>query len=180
MLDRDTVIRDPHAATVTRSGGKRRVRVDDRRVSVAMQEQGATLTLFFEPELAWTGEAPLLELRLEPPASGKPFEPWRLVPRLPLHLQYARATLAHDHDNVTAALRALRQISSTRRGLSDDFLRLVAQAYTALVAEGEPHPIKALAEMQPVDKSTASRWVSAARERKFLPPAEAGKEADDG
>jgi hypothetical protein len=172
MLDRDTVIRSPHASTVTRSGGKKHVEVHDPRVSVAMQEQGVTLTLFFEAGTAWTGTAPLLEVRLEPPASTGPYEPVRLMPRLPFYLQYARATLAHNHDDVAAALRALRQLSSTRRGLSDDFVRLVAQDYTARVAEGEPHPVKALAEAQGVDKSTASRWITEARRRGFIPEKE--------
>jgi hypothetical protein len=90
------------------------------------------------------------------------------MPNLPLHLQYARASLAHRAHDVVAALRALRQVSSTRRGLSDDFLRLVAQLYGSRVAESEAYPVKALAAMQHVDKSTASRWVSAARDRGLL------------
>lgn len=165
MLDRDTVVNVPHSVTVSASGRKR---VVDPRISVTLQEGGAALTLFFDPATAWTGTAPLLEVRLEPPSSGQPFEPWHLLPRLPLYLQYARAKLAFERDDAAAALRALRQVSSTRRGLSDDFLRLVAGLYEALVAEGEPYPVKALAESQPVDKSTASRWVSAARDRGFL------------
>jgi hypothetical protein len=168
MLDRDTIIRSPHAATVTRRGGKTHRETHDPRISVAVQERGATLTLFFDTDSAFTGEAPLLEIRLEPPASGQPFEPWRLMPRLPLYLQYARASLAHKNDDATGALRALRQITAAGRGLSDDFLRLVAESYKALVAEGEPYPVKALAEMQPVDKSTASRWIKEARARGFI------------
>lgn len=168
LRDRDTVIRSPHAVTQTRKAGKTETRVDDPRVSVTVQEQGATLTLFFDPETAWTGEAPLLEIRLTPPATG-PFQPWRLMPMAPLHVGYARAALARDHGNLVAALRALREVTSTRRGLPNGFLRTVAELYGALVAEGEPYPIKTLAELQPVDISTASRWVSAARTRGFLP-----------
>ena len=175
MLDRDTEIRHPHDSTVTRVGGRKRTRVDDPRVSVAMQEEGATLTLFFAAETAWSGDAPLLEVRLTPTAGGN-FEPWRLMPNIPLHLQYARARLARKQNNVAAAMRALRQVSSTRRGLSDDFLRLVAQAYESLVAEGEPYPVKALAATHQADKSTASRWVTAARARGFLPASESEKE----
>lgn len=167
MDGRDTMISVPHAVTRTRKNGKTETRIDDPRVSVAMQEDGATLTLFFDRERALAGDAPLLEIRLEPPASGK-FEPWRLLPNLPLHLQYARASLAWRHDDANAALRALRQVSSTRRGLSDDFLRLVARLYEGLVAEGEPYPAKALAKMQHADKSTVSRWIKAARERGLL------------
>jgi hypothetical protein len=169
MLDRDTVIRSPHDVTVTRKGGRTERQVHDPRVSVAIQEEGATLTLFFDADTAWSGDAPLLEIGLSPTASGE-FEPWRLLPNLPLHLQYARASLARQHGDVDAALRALRKVSSTRRGLSDDFLRIVAQIYESLVTEGERYPVKALAKAQHVDVSTASRWVTAARDRGLLEP----------
>jgi DNA-binding MarR family transcriptional regulator len=62
----------------------------------------------------------------------------------------------------------LRRIGKTRRGLSDDQLRIIARLYETLIAEGERYPVKALAEAQDVDKSTASRWVSAARRRGLL------------
>jgi hypothetical protein len=161
MLHRNTHVRSPHSDS-------------DLRLSVVMKEAGATLTLFFPLDTGWAGESELLELRLEPD-NGTPFEPWRLVPRLPLYLQYARATLADRRDDMAAALRALRDAGATRRGLGDDFDSLVAQSYGALVAEGERHPVKALAEMQPVDISTASRWIKEARRRGLIPE----KEADD-
>jgi hypothetical protein len=155
MDDRDTEIRSPHART-------------DPRVSVALHEQGATLIFFFDPATAWTGEAPLLEVRLIAPATGN-FEPWALMKPLPHYLQYARASLAREQDDVVAALSALRKVNSTRRGLDDGFLRQVAHAYKALCTEGEPYPGKALADIHEVDKSTASRWISAARQRGYLP-----------
>ena len=164
MLDKDTVIRHPHAATKARG---QKARIDDPRTSVAMQEEGATLTLFFDPDRAMAGDAALLEVRLEPAADGQ-FEPWRLLPRLPLHMTYARAILAWRHDDAATALDALRELGSTRRGLSDNFLSTVAHIYASLVAEGERYPIKALAAAQHVDKSTASRWVTTARQRGFL------------
>jgi len=164
MDDRDTVIRSPHEVTVTRRDGRTKRRVVDPRASVAIQEEGATLTLFFE---SLGDDAPLLEIRLSPTASGE-FEPWRLLPNLPLHVQYARARAALKDGDAHAALRALRKVSSTRRGLSDDHLGTVAQIYRSLVAEGERYPVKALAASQHVDISTASRWVSAARQRGFL------------
>jgi hypothetical protein len=123
----------------------------------------------YDPDTALSGDAPLLEIRLSPAASGT-FEPWRLLPNLPLHLQYARAALAQKQGDVDAALWALRQVSSTRRGLSHDFLRIVAQLYGSLVAEGERYPVKALAKAQHVDVSTASRWIKAARSRGLLDP----------
>jgi hypothetical protein len=167
MHDRDTEIRHPHDSTVTREGGRKQTRVDDARVSVSMQEEGATLTLFFEPETAWSGEAPLLEVRLNPTAGGT-FEPWRLLPQMLHHLQYARASLARDEGRADAALGALQKLNSTRRGLDDEFLRVVAHNYETLVAEGEPYPVKTLAAMRSVDKSTASRWITAARARGYL------------
>lgn len=181
MLDRDTVIRSPHDAIATRSDGRTTWQVNDARVSVEMQEEGATLTLFFDPARAFAGDSPLLEVRLTPTAAGR-FEPWRLVPTLPLHVRYARASLAWDQGDVVAALDLLRPKVRTRRGLSDDFLRLVTQVYESLVREGEAYPVKALAATQQVDKSTASRWLSAARERGILGaslPGRAG-EADAG
>lgn len=66
------------------------------------------------------------------------------------------------------ALREARQFNAPRRGLTDEFLKLVAQIYTSLVAEGEPYPVKTLAKMQHADISTASRWIGAARTRGFL------------
>jgi hypothetical protein len=168
MLDRDTVIRVPHDQTVTRKDGRTRRTTHDPRVSVAMQEEGATLTLFFEPDTALSGDAPpLLEIRLTPTVGGE-FEPWRLLPNLPLHLQYARASLAWKRDDANAALRTLRERSFTRRGLSDSHLRYVAEIYKSLLAEGERHPVKALAAAQHVVISTASRWVTAARARGYL------------
>jgi hypothetical protein len=154
MLDRETEVRIPHSRA-------------DGRVSVAMQADGVTLTLFFERATALTGKAPLLEIRLEPAADGR-FEPAKLVPHLPLHLAYARASLAREKGDVRAAIAALRETNKPRRGLTDEFLKAVAMAYESLVAEGELAPITALAKLQPADKSTASRWVSAARARGFL------------
>ena len=167
MRDRDTVIRHPHEVSVSRKAGRKHVEVIDPRVSASMQEEGATVTLFFDPKRAHAGDAPLLEVRLTPPASGK-FEPWRLLPKLPLHTRYARASLTWEHEGAAAALRALQAVNERRRGLSDDRLRAVAEIYKGLVAEGERYPVKALAALQHVDKSTASRWVSAARRRGLL------------
>ena len=175
MRDRETEIHDPHDVTTTRRDGRTERQINDPRVSVSMQEDGATLTLFFDADTAWTGNAPLLEIRLSP-TNGGTFEPWRLLPTLPHHLQYACARLAgRNRDDVVAALKALRRVNSPRRGLDVDFLRDVAAYYKRLIDEGERYPIKALAAMQNVDKSTASRWVSAARARGFLSTSESEK-----
>jgi hypothetical protein len=60
-------------------------------------------------------------------------------------------------------MRELRAAGATRRGLGDEFYRLVAE-----VIRGKPYPVAALAEMQAVDRSTASRWISGARSRGLL------------
>lgn len=169
MLDSETVIRSPHEVKVTRVEGKTRREIVDPRLSVAMIESGATVTLFFPADTGWSGEANPLEIRIEPHEGKDPFEPWRLMPKLPLYLSYARATLAHRDDDIRSALHALRELGTSRRGLGDEFYRLIAQTYEAIVGEGERYPVKALAESQPVDVSTASRWIKETRRRGFLP-----------
>jgi len=61
--------------------------------------------------------------------------------------------------------------------LSVDFIKLVAQQYEALVAEGDPHPIKSLGELYHVTPSPASRWISRARDLGYLPPKKEGRHA---
>lgn len=178
MRHRDTVVRFPHDEWTDGDGreishdewikGDREPR--DPRMSVTMQEEGATLTLFFDGAdlgKAFRGEAPVIEVRLEPSPGGT-FEPWRLLPNLPLHLQYARAAVAQKRNDADAALRALRATNSPRRGLNDDFLRAVAEKFKSLTAEGEPYPAKAIARSEHADKSTVSRWLKAARDRGLL------------
>jgi hypothetical protein len=166
MRDRDTVIRVPHEMEVTREKGQTKRREIDPRVSVSMQEKGATLILFFDPERALAGDA-LLEVRISPTEAGV-FEPWRLLPALPHYVQYARAAMAHKRGDAAAALDALQRRNSPGRGLDERFLRDVADYYMTLVEGGERYPIKALASLRDVDKSTASRWITAARQRGLL------------
>jgi hypothetical protein len=170
VLDRETVITHPHdAAVITRRVGKRHVAIRDPRTSVAMVEGGVKLTLFFEGDTAFTGEASPVEIRLEPHEGSEVFDPWRLMPKLPLYVSYAKAALAWNEEDVRRTLSALRSAGTSRRGLGDQFYRTVAEAYKSLLDEGERHPVKALAGMQPVDISTASRWISEARRRGYLP-----------
>jgi hypothetical protein len=154
MLDSETVIHSPHSDT-------------DDRLSVSIEEEGGTLVLFFPRDTGWSGESKLLEVQLLP-RKREPFEPWKLMPRLPLLMQYARASLAHRGDDIDATLRALRAVGAPRRGHSPDFYLAVAKSYEALRAEGELHPVKALAKSQPVDISTASRWIKEARRRGLI------------
>jgi hypothetical protein len=163
MIHRETVIRVPHAVNVRRVDGKKEGEVLDPRVSVTIKDRGCELVLFFEN---LDPSSPLLELRLLPGPTA--FEPWRFVPQLPLYLSYARAAMGLEREDTAAALRALRQAGSGRRGLSDDFLKIVAEMYKAFVADGEPYPIKAIAGTQSVSHSGAWRWVNEARRRGFL------------
>jgi hypothetical protein len=71
--------------------------------------------------------------------------------------------------------QALRDLGSTRRGLSPDHYRQVADQYAWLLAEGEKHPVKALGEMHHVTISAASRWIKEARRRGLIDE----KETDD-
>lgn len=155
-LVKETEVRKPHAVIVSRRDGKKHHEVHDPRESVAMPTPGGLLTLFFDPPIQ-TGA--LSEVRLDP---GD--QPWRLMSRLPLYVQYARAVNAMKENDLAAALRALRSVGSGRRGHGDDFYRGIASMYDALVASGEPSPIKAIAESQPVSISAASKWVTRARE----------------
>jgi hypothetical protein len=163
----ETVLRQPHDAHSERIDGRKVTTVNDPRTSITIQEEGSEISLFFDPDRAFAGDATLLEVRLTPAPDGT-FEPWRLLPNLPLHTQYARAVLANSRQDIVGALSALRQSNAPRRGLSNDFLRTVARLHESLVSEGERYPVKAIARSQRVDISTASRWVAAARKRGFL------------
>ncbi len=63
-----------------------------------------------------------------------------------------------------------------RRGspLTDENLRQVADLYRAAVKRGDP-PTQTVADQMHVRRSTAGRWVAAARQRGVLGPAERGK-----
>jgi hypothetical protein len=139
-----------------------------------MHDRGCQLEFFFA-DLA--GEGPVLEIRLLPDAKDLTAAQLReLMPQAAPYIRYARAAIKHDRGEAVEQLAALREIGTTRRGLPDEFYRLVASNYRALLAEGEPHPVKALAAMHSVTISAASRWISEARRRGHIEP-EAGTDA---
>lgn len=153
MLDADTVVRIPASDA-------------DPRVSVSMKDRGCEFVLFLPDS---SGEGDLLELRVLP--DTEKLEPRILrqfVPQAPLYLDYARAVMQLRDGDVREALQALRHVGATRRGLGEDFYRLVAQEYRALVDEGERYPVKALSELHHVVISTASRWIKEARRRGYV------------
>jgi hypothetical protein len=153
VLDSETVIRSPHAD-------------DDSRTSVSMKTYGCELVLFFDDR---GRQGPLRELRLLPDSAElEPRAVRQFAPQAPLYVQYARAAMTEDDDAWIGSLQALREIGATRRGLGDEFFKIVAQSYRALVDEDEPHPVKALAEMHHVVISTASRWIKEARRRGYI------------
>jgi hypothetical protein len=159
VLDSETVIRAPHSD-------------DDQRASVSMKTHGCELVLFFD-DLGRKG--PLRELRLLP--GSEELEPWavrRLAPQAPLYVQYARAAMSADEEGWVGSLWALREIGATRRGLGDEFYKLVGRNYAALIEQGERYPVKALGEMHHAAISTASRWIKEARRRGYI------EEADNG
>ena len=149
--------------------------------TVVIKHRGVRLVLRFAPgDLA--GEGDVQELRLLP--DTKKLEPRLLrefAPQAELYLAFARSALRKwgpeesvetRRENFAAAADALRQIAGPGRGLTDAFYRTIATSYEALVAEGEPHPVKALSEMNHVTISAASRWVKEARRRGLLPDRE--------
>jgi hypothetical protein len=177
VLDHDTVVYGPNTRRRDGRPYVRRTppgarRDSDPRVCVAMHDRGCKLEMFFED---FAAEGPVLEVRLLP-EDGSELTPSLLsdvMSRAALYTRYARASIKHEHGEVVEMLTALRDIGTTRRGLSDEFYRRVANHYGALLREGEPHPVKRLAEINSVTISAASRWLSEARRRGHIEP-EAG------
>jgi hypothetical protein len=123
-----------------------------------------------------------LTLHFSGPERGKRLDPAKareLIPELDLYLATARAALAWEIKDFREAVEALQQVTRPGRGYPDDHYRIVAKKYNALVAEGEAYPVKALAAMYPgrTHISTASRWITEARRRGYLPPKEASSHA---
>jgi hypothetical protein len=143
-----------------------------------IKHRGCCLILRFAPG-DFAAEGDVQELRLLP--DTKTLEPKVLrqfAPQAELYLAFARAAMRRwwpeqsaeiRHENLAASATALRQIAGPGRGLTDEFYRTIATTYKALVAEGEPHPVKALSEINHVSISAASRWVTEARRRGYVP-----------
>lgn len=119
----------------------------------------------------WTGEGDVLKLRIAPLAKKGSLRPemMRYVgKRYAVLVEHARASIAGRKGDSTAAVRALRAAGRTARGLGDQHYQLVAEQYVTLVKNGERAPIKALAALNHVTISAASRWVKEARRRGYL------------
>ncbi len=150
--------------------------------TAVVTHRGCRLIIRFAPEDFW-GKGDVQELCLLPDtAKLRPKVLRQFAPQAELYLAYARAAMRiFEQEDVVenrwerfrGAADALRQISGPGRGLSDEFYRVVAANHRALVTEGEPHPVKAVAEIHHVTVSAASRWLTEARRRGLL------KEASD-
>jgi hypothetical protein len=100
----------------------------------------------------------------------------RLVaPDADLYIAYARAAMNWMNPDVPSrkedfrrAAEALRPLGGPGRRLPPKFYRNIAQQHEAMVAAGEPHPVKAISEAHHVTISAASRWLSKARQLGFL------------
>lgn len=123
-------------------------------------------------------EGDVQEVRIRP--WGEPLEPralQRFAPHADFYVAFARSALRwnpldHEASNekLGAAADALLKIAGPGRGLPPHFYKVIATQYEALVTEGEPHPVKALAKSHHVTISAASRWLKTARERGHLEP----------
>ena len=120
-------------------------------------------------------EGPLLEVRILP--DTKELAPRTLrefLPKASQYVRYARAVLTNDKDVWRSSAQALRQVGATRRAAwARTSIASSRKTTRPGIAEGEPYPVKALADMHQVGISTASRWVKGARDAKLIPPKEA-------
>jgi hypothetical protein len=147
----------------------------DPRPSASMKDRGVEVVVLFDDEsfkTAGAEKADVVEIRLRPSEAG-PLDAGALsalMPRSGLYVRFARALSAMDFPTLEEKAKLLRDFGSTKRGLTDELLETIAGQYFALQAEGEPHLVKTIATLHSVDISTASKWISRARSRGFLPP----------
>jgi hypothetical protein len=153
----------------------------DGTPTVVVTHRGCKIVLRFAAGDYW-GEGPLEEFRLLPEDGAlKLGALLRFVPEGERYLHFAREAMRifapgepeKLWENFRNAAQELRDLAGPGRGLRDGFYRMIAANYAALVAEGEPSPVKALAEIHSVTISAASRWLKEARRRGYV--TEAGK-----
>lgn len=161
MLHDETVWRTPHSLD------------DPNRDSLSMKDRGIELLLFFYRDFGVPrDERPLVEVRLLPDADQlTPVKMREFLRRSSHYERYARSFMADflgDPARVLAQAKRLRDFGSTRRGLSDEFYRVIALDHAALLAEGEPHIVKAMAAMHEVTPGAASRWIKEAKRRGYI------------
>jgi hypothetical protein len=152
-------------------------------VRVHIQEGGGEIVLHFAD---MSGEGDVLAVEINPRRAPDSLDEWdstkvrrtrgsvdldavrRFGRNYALYIEYARAAITWDREGSTTALRALRDVGRTRRGLNPDFLSPIATEYRAEVSAGNSQPLKTLAERHFVDVSTVSRWIRRCRELGLL------------
>jgi hypothetical protein len=145
--------------------------------TVVVTHRGYKLVLRFAAG-DFMGEGLVQELRLLPDKTKLgPRLLSQFAPDAPLYLAYARSTMRllgpegtaeTRFENFRDAAAALLEIGGPGRGLSPEFYRQIANLYRALVAAGEPHPVKAVGEYHHKTISAASRWVTEAKRRGYI------------
>jgi hypothetical protein len=145
--------------------------------TAVLKHRGCELVLRFAPG-DFAGEGNLQELRLLPGTEDlRPRVLRQFAPDAEQYLAFAQAAMRifgpegtpeEREQNFRDRADVLRRIAGPRRELSNGFYKVIASSYAALVAEGEPHPVKALGEKHHVTISAASRWLKEARRRGLL------------
>jgi hypothetical protein len=150
--------------------------------TAVVHHHGIKLELRFAPG-DFPGNGDVQEIRLLPDVNTlTPSVLRRIAPDAETYLAFARAALrwfdpADDPKTKQARLRdaaqTLRTLGGPGRRHPDEFYRRIGESYNGLVADGEPHPVKAVARLHVGTISAASRWIKEARSRGYIPPKEA-------
>lgn len=146
----------------------------ERGREVVIKHRGLELVLRFSS----FPDGDLIDMRI---TAGRPGDPLagrelrQVAPDADLYLAYARAAMNWMNPSVPGrkedfrrAAEALRPLGGPGRRLPPKFYRNIAQQHDAMVAAGEPHPVKAISGAHHVTISAASRWLSKARQLGFL------------
>lgn len=140
---------------------------------------GLKMVLRFAPD-DLAGEGDIQEIRLLSDTGPLDTSSLKLLPSGAMYFQAARAAMAllgtgeekktqeEKWDAWYTALESFRNAAGPGRALNDAFYRLLGKQREALIAEGEPHPVKALSLIHRVKISTASKWLTEARRRGYI------------
>lgn len=147
-----------------------------------VQHRGLALVFRFDKgDIA--GKGPVREIWLRP--DTQPLEPGvlRLMPDTAFYVNHVRKAMAimgsdegtteERYEAFFKSAEPFRKVAGPGRALSPAFFQLLGEQHDAVVAMGELHPVKALADIHHVKISTASKWLKEARRRGYI------EEADD-
>jgi hypothetical protein len=174
-------------------------RATDMRIAVTIEEPSTPfpIVVYFvhviddETPDAWALIPVGIELgqRFDRPDDGQPHKSHPIGERLPRpldraavqevaarfreYVEYARGCIAIGGiPSPSSEPPGSRPRGRRRRALTNDFLSLIAEQYETWGA-GQGRAVTEIANAHGVNRSTASRWVQAARDRGFLPKEEA-------